>query len=69
MKNRLIIIFLFVVLLSIQSFAQSDSSLESLYRNKQFFDLRNEIAKQSDVKSPEMLFYHGVVANKFNQLQ
>lgn len=71
MKNRLALItlFLFVAWLQIPVFAQNESRLETLYRSKQFFDLRDELSKQSGSKSLEMLFYRGAVANKFNQSQ
>jgi hypothetical protein len=69
MKNKLFWLFLFVVLSSVQTFAQANSALEDLYRNKQIFDLRDELAKQNKSESAELKFYRGAVANKFNQLQ
>lgn len=63
---------LFACLLLIPSFAnsvfaQTASSLDALYRSKQFFELRDAAAKRERDKSAEMLFYRGAVANKFNQ--
>lgn len=69
MKNRVFIIFLFVALFAGQTFAQNVSQLESLYKNKQFFDLRDAVAVQKDSESPEIIFYRGAVAAKFNRIQ
>ncbi len=48
-------------------FAQSP--LEKLFQDKQYFELRDELAKREKENSPELLFYRGIVANRFNQLQ
>lgn len=69
MLIRFISLFLFILLLGVQVFAQTSSRLEDLYRNKQFFDLRDEVGKQKGDKSPELIFYRGAVSNKFNQLK
>lgn len=41
--------------------------LGRLYSGKQFFELRDELQKHRAADSPELLFYRGVVANKFNR--
>lgn len=69
MKIRLIPLFLFFPLLSVQVFAQTESKLEDLYRHKRFFDLRDEVARRPGAKSPGLNFYRGAVANKFNRLK
>jgi hypothetical protein len=72
MKTRFILIavFLTIAFSSNSVFAQDVyAPLEELFRNKQFFDLRDQVAKQGNVASSEMLFYRGAVANKFNRLQ
>ena len=68
-KNRGVkfLLFLFIGLAQVSALAQSDLSLEDLYRSKQCFDLRDKAAKLNNEKSPESLFYRGAVANKFNR--
>lgn len=70
MKNYSVKILFFILIASTQmpAFAQV-SSLESLYKNKQYFELRDELAKREKENSPALLFYRGIVANRFNQLQ
>ncbi len=67
MNNYLInfLLLLLVTFAQVPVFAQS--SLESLYQNKQFFDLRDELAKRSKENSPALLFYRGIIANRFNE--
>jgi hypothetical protein len=66
MKNYSIkVLFVLIVLMQISASAQV--SLESLYENKQCFDLRDELAKNSRKNSSELLFYRGIVANRFNE--
>src|SRR5215203_83119 len=48
--------------------AQS-SSLEELYKTHQYFALRDEVNRRPDDRSPDFLFYRGVVANRFNRLE
>jgi hypothetical protein len=43
--------------------------LDNLFRNRQFFDLHDELAKYAGDKSTALLFYQGAVANKFNRMQ
>ncbi len=71
MKNHSIkvALFLFVAFLQISVYAKQVSQLDALYRNRQYFELRDELAKRTADKSPELLFYRGAVANKFNQSQ
>src|SRR5215217_8183151 len=48
--------------------AQS-SSLDELYKTHQYFALRDEMNRRTDDRSPDFLFYRGVVANRFNKLE
>lgn len=68
MKTFLVKLFLALVLLSAQIPAFAQASLESLYQNRQYFDLRDELAKYEKGASPELLFYRGTAANRFNRL-
>jgi hypothetical protein len=45
------------------------AELRRLYSNKQYFELRDEVAEDQLKESPEMDFYRGAVANKFLQLE
>ncbi len=45
------------------------SELDPLFRQKRFFELRDNLAKYDGEKSPELLFYRGAVANKFNRMR
>lgn len=45
------------------------SDLDQLFRQKRYFELRDELAKHSGVDSEEFLLYRGAVANKFNRMQ
>lgn len=58
---------LIIALLQTQAFAQTGQSLDDLYQQKNFFELRDELAKRPDDTSIELLFYRGAVANKFNE--
>ncbi len=61
MKNYSIkLTLLFIALAQISVFAQTDK-LESLFKNRQYFDLRDETNKQSDKDAHAILFYRGVV--------
>jgi len=66
LTNFLVFLLLIVLL---QSSVIAQNSLDVLYQNKQYFDLRDELAKHSKGKSTELLFYRGVIANRFNQNQ
>lgn len=44
------------------------SMLENLFGQRRFFELRDEVEKLRDDQSPELLFYHGTIANKFNRM-
>src|SRR5687767_5184916 len=59
-------LFLVIAAMQISVFAET-ASLESLYQNRRYFELRDELAKLKNDKSPGVLFYRGVIANKFNQ--
>ena len=56
-----------ILLLCFPLAAPAQSNLEMLYRNHRFFELRDKTKKITDDKSPNILFYRGAVANKFNQ--
>ena len=58
---------LLVFLLRADAPAASHAGLRALYTSKQFFELRDEVEKRRGDDSPEMLFYRGVVGNKFNR--
>ena len=45
------------------------SSLEALYKTHQYFALRDQVNSRTDDRSPDFLFYRGVVANRFNRLE
>lgn len=45
----------------------SIQTLEDLFRHRRFFDLRDELTKIAE-DLPELLFYRGAVANKFNRI-
>ncbi len=45
------------------------SELDQLFHHKRFFELRDETAKYNDESPPELLFYRGAVANKFNRMR
>ncbi|MEO6393685.1 MAG: pepsin/retropepsin-like aspartic protease family protein [Pyrinomonadaceae bacterium] len=47
--------------------ASAQASLETLLKDRQYFDLRDAVAKRSKESSAESLYYRGVVANRFNQ--
>ncbi|MGI8468571.1 MAG: aspartyl protease family protein [Pyrinomonadaceae bacterium] len=55
-----------IVLLCFSLNASAQANLETLYRSHQFFELRDETKKITDDTSPNIIFYRGVVANKFN---
>ena len=46
------------------SFAQGN--LEQLYKNRQYFDLRDAVEKGAKPLPPDYLFYRAAVANRFN---
>jgi len=62
---KILLVLLLLSLLGSAVFAQN--RLDSLYQNKQYFDLRDELAKHSERRSANLLFYRGVIANRFNQ--
>ena len=59
-------LFLAIVAMQVSVFAQT-ANLENLYQNRQYFELRDALAKVKNDKSPEVLFYRGLIANRFNQ--
>ena len=44
-------------------------TLEDLFHDRRFFELRDELEKYENDKLPKLLFFRGAVANKFNQTQ
>ncbi|MGI8884167.1 MAG: aspartyl protease family protein [Pyrinomonadaceae bacterium] len=45
------------------------SILEDLFRERRFFELRDEVEKRRGDQSPELLFYRGAIANKFDRMR
>lgn len=66
MKLFSISLLLFVFLTQTPIFAQTNN-LETLFSNFQHFDLRDELANHKNDNSNELLFYRGVVANRFDE--
>ncbi|HRH45577.1 MAG TPA: retropepsin-like aspartic protease [Pyrinomonadaceae bacterium] len=66
MKSFLIKFFLLMILAQTAIFAQT-ADLENLFTNFQHFDLRDALTKHKNDNSSEVLFYRGVVANRFNE--
>lgn len=62
------LLFTIIALAQISVFAQADE-LKSLYEKRHYFDLRDAAAMRSKDNSDEILFYRGVVANRFNDLK
>ena len=69
MKNYSVKLLFFIFIAAAQLPVSAQVSLENLYRGRQYFDLRDALAKRSKENSPELLFYRGIVANRFNQLR
>ncbi len=61
------ILFFSLFLLQVFVFAGEASKLENFYEKRQYFELRDELAKLKNDKTPDVLFYRAAVANKFNQ--
>lgn len=66
MKDRSIKLSFILLLVCLQSVVFGQNLLDDLYQNKQYFDLRDELAKHSKDDSAQLLFYRGVTANRFN---
>lgn len=60
---------LLVALAHLPAAATTDPHLKSLYEGKQYFDLRDALPARGADRSTELLFYRGVVSNKFNRPQ
>ena len=70
MKSFSIKFLLLVVLTQTAAvFAQAADELDNLFRSFQHFDLRDALAKRKNNASPEILFYRGAVANRFNETE
>lgn len=61
------LLFAILFLMQVSVFALPEQNPENLYQNKQYFELRDALAKVKSNKTPEILFYRGVIANKFNE--
>ncbi len=61
------LLFVFLFSAQISGFDALEPTLENLYQNKHYFELRDELSVIKNNKTPEILFYRGVVANKFNE--
>ena len=67
---RLITSTFVIAILCLPVVAQAQtSSLEELYKTHQYFALREAVNRRTDDRSPDFLFYRGVVANRFNRLE
>jgi predicted aspartyl protease len=65
MTKRLILaLFLIAAFLPALAFAQGN--FEQLYKNRQYFDLRDAVEKSAKPLPPDYLFYRAAVANRFN---
>lgn len=62
-------VVLLVALAHLPAAAMPDPHLKSLYDGKQYFDLRDALLTSGADRSTELLFYRGVVSNKFNRPQ
>ncbi len=58
---------LFLILVLAPAVFARDDKLENLFKTRQYFDLRDELAKRKNDDAPELLFYRGVVANRFSE--
>ena len=58
-----------MLIVSAQTPVTAQVSLTRLYENHQYFELRDELSKRPTETSPALLFYRGIVANRFNELQ
>lgn len=58
-----------VASLQLSAAASAYPTLERLYTNREFFELRDTLRDHGRDRSMDLLFYRGVVASKFNQPQ
>lgn len=72
---RLVIIFFLAFALSLCTRSDKEvltsnqlQELHNLYRNKQFFDLRDTLQRYRNASSIMLSFFRGISANKFNRL-
>jgi predicted aspartyl protease len=63
-KRLTLTLFLIAAFAPTLAFAQGN--FEQLYKNKQFFDLRDAVEKAAKPLPPDYLFYRAAVANRFN---
>lgn len=69
-KKMLIKTFLIVFIFQAISFAADNSEeLRQLYENKKYFELRDAVQNSGSEELKDILFYKGIVCNKFNQLE
>lgn len=62
------ILFLFFLIIALaQSAVLAQSELDNLYETRQYFVLRDKLVNLSGEASPEILFYRGFIANRFNE--
>jgi hypothetical protein len=59
-------LLLFLIAAFLPAIAYSQGNFEQLYKNRQFFDLRDAVAKGYKPLPPDYLFYRAAVANRFN---
>lgn len=68
MKNYLKILLLILLAATRIPVMAQEEPLASLYDNHQYFALRDDLSKRPSENSPDLLFYRGIVANRFNEL-
>src|SRR5262245_17172692 len=59
-------LFLILILAPAAIFAQANT-LENLFQERRYFDLNDALEKLKTDASPELLFYRGAAANRFNK--
>jgi hypothetical protein len=62
-----VLLALLITLVQLGSAPARSQDLEELFRGKKYFDLRDRLRHLEPEQSAERDFYHGAVANKFNQ--
>jgi tetratricopeptide (TPR) repeat protein len=68
LRRIITVVITLVALTQLTARASPYPELKKLYSNKQYFQLRDVLQGYQKDSSPDLLFYRGVVSNKFNQL-
>src|SRR5215208_1310929 len=66
--RRVCFILCAIFIIPLPSIAGTYPQLKELYDHKRYFELRDALKSYRRNQSGELLFYRGVVSNKFNQL-